>query len=416
MRAFEAAISAPWAMLPERLEELLAIASREHEPTPEALEAYRAADLARAERATRRGDVAILDVRGPLFRRANLFTAFSGATSYDVLRRDLQAALDDPSVRAIALNVDSPGGEVNGVDELAKAVHAARGVKPITAYVGGMAASGGYWIASAAERVVVSDAALLGSIGVYMAVMDDTKRDEARGVRKIEFVSSQSPDKRPDYGTDEGRARIQRTVDQLAAVFIAAVAKHRGVDEAKVVAEFGRGGVEVGQAAVVAGMADAIGTFEGVLSDLSKRGGSSRATPTMRMIGMTDFNMSKAEHEAAVAKARQEGKAEGSCEGVAAFKARRKEVLALDETKGREALAETLIETSLSIDEIKASLAAAPHAAAPAPAPAATEKPQQALAEQRAAAASLAAPGTNVSNPSAGWDKATARINARHGS
>lgn len=411
MRAFEAAVSAPWAMLPERLEELLAIAAREHEATPQALEAYRGTQLSRAERATRRGDVAVIEVTGPLFRRANLFTALSGATSYDVLRRDLQAALDDPGVRAIALNVDSPGGEVNGVDELAKAVYAARGAKPITAYVGGMAASGGYWIASAADRIVVSDAALLGSIGVYMAIQDASKRDEARGVHKIEFVSSQSPDKRPDYGSDEGRARIQRTVDQLADVFIQAVARHRGVDPERVVAEFGRGGVEVGQAAVAAGMADAIGTFESVLADLSKRGGSSRATSTVRMIGMTDFNITKAEHEAAVAAAREEG----GREKVTAYKARRKEVLALEEAKGREALAETLLETSLSVDEIKASLNAAPKAEQTATAPAATsERPAQALADQRAAAASLAVPGAGSPAPAAsGWKKTADRINAR---
>ena len=410
MRAFEAAVSAPWAMMPERLEELLTIAAREHEATPEALEAYRGTQLARAERATRRGDVAIINVDGPLFRRANLFTEFSGATSYEVLRLDLQTALDDTSVRSIALNVDSPGGEVNGVDELAKAIYAARGIKPITAYVGGMAASGGYWIASAADRIVVSDAALLGSIGVYMAIRDTSQRDEARGERKIEFVSSQSPDKRPDYSSDEGRARIQRTVDQLAEVFIAAVARHRGVDEEQVVAKFGRGGVEVGQAAVDAGMADAIGTFEGVLADLSKRGGATRATSTVRAKSMSDdFNITKAEHDSAVAKAREEGKAEGAREGVAAFKARRKEVLALDEAKGREALAETLIETSLEVDEIKASLAAAPKASA-----SESNEPPADLAQQRAAAASLAMPGgPKPVGHNGGWDKAVASVKSR---
>src|SRR5206468_9882117 len=102
-----------------------------------ALEAYQAKSLATAARARVRDGVAVLDAIGPLFKRANLMTAVSGATSYTILRNDLQAALDDPAVSAIVLNIDSPGGEASGTNELAQAVYEARGTKPIIAYAGG---------------------------------------------------------------------------------------------------------------------------------------------------------------------------------------------------------------------------------------------------------------------------------------
>src|SRR5205085_6444206 len=108
-----------------------------HEIDREALEAYRAKTLAGADRAQIRGNVAVINAIGPMFKRANLMTAISGATSYDILRRDLQAAAD-AGVKNLLLNVDSPGGEASGMAELAQAVFAMRDRMNIVAYVGGM--------------------------------------------------------------------------------------------------------------------------------------------------------------------------------------------------------------------------------------------------------------------------------------
>ncbi|MES0100899.1 S49 family peptidase [Mesorhizobium sp. M0019] len=275
MRAYDSAMSAPWAMLPEHVENLLTIAAREHDP--QALEAYRANRADRGERLGIRDNVAILNIAGPLFKRANLLVSFSGATSYEILRRDLQAALDDKAVDAIILNIDSPGGEASGCDELAAAIFAARAQKPITAYVSGMAASGGYWLAAAADRIVVSDAAILGSIGVVLGVTDRTKADERAGIARLEFVSSQSPGKRPDHTTDAGRARVQKLVDDLGDVFVTAVSKYRGVSKSTVLNDFGQGGMEVGANAVKRRMADEVGQFEATLRALSARGKGARS-------------------------------------------------------------------------------------------------------------------------------------------
>ncbi|MHA6687718.1 S49 family peptidase [Mesorhizobium sp. A556] len=270
MRAYDMAMSAPWAMLAENVEQLLEIAARDHDP--KALEAYRATRADRGERLLVRDNVAILHIAGPMFKRANLFVQISGATSYDILRRDLQAALDDKAIDAILLNIDSPGGEVAGCDELAAAIYAARGRKPITAYVSGMAASAAYWIASATGRIVVSDSAMLGSIGVVLGMTDRSKADERAGITRVEFVSSQSPGKRPDHGADEGKARMQKLVDDLGDVFVSAVSRYRGVSKATVLSDFGQGGIEVGANAVKRKMADVVGQFEATLRALSAQG------------------------------------------------------------------------------------------------------------------------------------------------
>lgn len=271
MSALMDAINKPWLIQQEDLERILSIAQRENEITPEALQKIQSEQHRRAERMTMRDGTAIIEMRGPLFKYANLFTEISGATSYEQVMRDLNVAAEDPAVNAIMLAVDSPGGHASGCDELAQAIFAMRGKKPIEAYISGVGASAAYWIASAAEKVTLSEASAVGSIGVIM------RMPAGKEGKDHIFVSSQSPDKAPDPNTEPGRASLQKTVDALATVFISNVAKYRGVDAETVTTKFGAGGVEIGADAVRLGMADAVGQFEDALAALAKRG-SRRST------------------------------------------------------------------------------------------------------------------------------------------
>ena len=280
MRALDAALNVIWAMEEGSLQTLLAIAGREHDTTPEAVEAYRAKTMAGTDRARVRDGVAIIDVIGATFKRANLFTAMSGATSYEIVRADFQAAIDDPKVKGIMLNIDSPGGEASGTGELAAAVAAARGKKPITAYVGGMGASAGYWLASAADRVVIDSQAILGSIGVQWAMKGDTPESD-KTAKTYTFISSQSPLKNASPETEAGAKQLQSAVDAMAAVFYEAVAMNRGVDIETALNNFGKGGIFVGKDAVKAGLADELGSFESVLAELSagRKGAAKSPSP-----------------------------------------------------------------------------------------------------------------------------------------
>lgn len=268
MRALDAALSAVWAMEERALETLLDVLARDNDITPEALEAYRAKSLAAADQAGVRNGVAVLNAIGPLTKRANMFTDISGATSYDILRRDFQAALDDPKVKAILFNVDSPGGEASGTAELAQAVFDARGRKPMAAYVGGVGASAAYWLTSAVDpgNVVVDKTARLGSIGVQLAARVSAPK---AGDKSYTFTSSQSPNKNPELGTDASDKQIQSMIDAMAQVFVEDVARNRGVATETVLSNFGKGGTFIGKDAVAAGLADRTGSFEGVLAELA---------------------------------------------------------------------------------------------------------------------------------------------------
>ena len=215
-----------------------------------------------------RNGVAVLSVSGVVSRHANLFHAICGGTSTEALAKQFNAALVDPSIHAIALYVDSPGGEANGIHELAEMIYSARGKgKKIIAYVAGMGASAACWIATAADEVVIDATGSMGSIGVVQTMR--FKKDAA-DVETLELVSAQSPLKRADPRTKEGRALYQEQIDYMAEVFVGRVSTYRGVARDKVVNDFGQGGMLMGQQAVDAGLADRLGSFEGVITELMK--------------------------------------------------------------------------------------------------------------------------------------------------
>lgn len=388
----------PWAITQEYMDTILDIAQREN-MNPEAVAQELGRPLDSSYDVEIRDGVAILPVSGPLFRYANLFTALSGASSYQMLARDFKKAVDSPEVHAILLDIDSPGGEANGVSEFADQIFAARGDKPIVAYVGGTGASAAYWIASAADEIVLNDTALVGSIGTVMSVTDTRERDAKAGVARYEIVSSQSPYKRVDPATDAGRARYQALVDSLSDVFIERVARYRGVSAETVLKNYGQGDVRVGQAAVGAGMADRIGSFEGVVADLIDRGREAAGMMTAAARGMTQQVESEGmsyfltnqppaagddqrqmeataanfarlcpeqadalRKEGADAKATEmQGQVDAAAGTAEAERDRIKGILGCDEAKGRETLAQHLaFEDDISVDKAKAYLAAAP--------------------------------------------------------
>jgi ClpP class serine protease len=276
MRATDYILSRPWAMVPEMIETLVAIADRVNE-SPELVAAKLGRPLENTQSVEMRDAVAVIPVRGPISRYASWFTEVSDATSVDVLARDFRAAIDDPGCRGVVLEIDSPGGQAAGIGEFADQIRAGSKIKPVVCYVSNFGASAAYWLASAGGSVIIAPTAIVGSIGVVQPVA--LNRKDEGGRRSIEFVSSQSPNKRPDPETDAGRSEIQRTVDALAQVFVEAVASYRDVDAAAVIDRFGKGGLMVGRDAVECGMADRLGSLEACIHDLNspKKPRASRA-------------------------------------------------------------------------------------------------------------------------------------------
>lgn len=268
---YDMALTVPWCITPPALEAMLSIAAREPLPEDEITQRLHGPKSLALRDSTRRDDsrrmtirerVALIPIDGPIHRYADFFTAVSGGVTTDSLAKDLQRALDDPAVQAIAFVIDSPGGEATGINELADAIFAARGRKPMAAYIEGYGASAAYWIASAADVIVADDEALVGSIGTVIGVPDPTKRPKFT----IDFVSSQSPKKRMDPTTEIGQVGFQQLVDDMTEVFIAKVMRNRNLTRPQVLAV--EGGLVLGQQAINAGLADRLGSEEQVIRDL----------------------------------------------------------------------------------------------------------------------------------------------------
>lgn len=247
-----------------------------------------------------KGKIGTLFIDGPIIPRGTSLSDASGLTAVDALTKEFRELEANEKINDIVLMLDTPGGIVQGVSDFAKIVAASK--KRVTAYVLGMAASAGYWIASAADKIVSTDTGIIGNIGTVLTV--ETKKDSD----KVEIVSSQSPRKRPDVTTKQGRRDVQAIVDDLADVFIEAVAKNRNVTKSKVMNRYGKGAAFVAAEALKRGMIDRISTLGELVESLKNENVfSGQATLEVAALGATfegtsqfEQNKQKAIHPAGV--------------------------------------------------------------------------------------------------------------------
>lgn len=208
------------------------------------------------------GGVARFCLSGPLVKYPTSFDCMFGCSSTVYARRAVRAAAADPNVRGLLLEIDSPGGCVAGTPDLAGEVAAFRAAKPVVAACSDLCCSGAYWVASQADRVFCNVNAGVGNIGCYSVLEDTTGLQDQVGI-KLRLVTT-GPYK--GLGAD-GRVTdalvedVQREVDAIHALFVAAVAAGRGMDPAAAAA-LADGRAYIGRQAVDAGLADGIATAE----------------------------------------------------------------------------------------------------------------------------------------------------------
>ena len=269
-----------WAILPSALATIVGIVGERangHRPTEQEI---RDRIGVRAETAVPEGtSVAVLPLHGPIVPRADLLSDISGAVSVEAFQKDFRAAVNDPAVSAIMIDIDSPGGDAQMIPELAAEIRNARGTKPIVAVANPMAASGAYWIASAADEIVVTPSGDVGSIGVYTAHTDLSAAQEKAGIKTTLVSAGEYKVERNPFTplSEETREFMQGRVDAIHETFVQAVAEGRGVDAETVRNDFGKGRMLLAPLAVQAGMADSIGTFDETLARL---GASTSSTKT----------------------------------------------------------------------------------------------------------------------------------------
>lgn len=282
-RNFNLIMNQPWAMKKDILEQAVNIIAKAEIKD---LQAAAAAEFGSVNSGgiSIANKIACIDIIGPISRYENCLSMLNGYATVDSVMAALDLASESMDVDGILLNINSPGGTVDGISELGEKISAVSKKKKVVAYVGGQACSAAYWLATAADKIVVNQTGYVGSIGCLMAIMDDSKAMENEGIKEIMIVSSQSPKKVPDINSEDGKSQIQAHVDALAEIFISTVAKNRGVSVEAVVENFGQGDVVLGAEAVNRGMADKVGTLETAFSMLTRSSENKKFMGGSRML------------------------------------------------------------------------------------------------------------------------------------
>jgi capsid assembly protease len=248
----------------ERAMELLAISAYKDD------EDFERMRLARSENvsASASGSVAVIPVYGVICHRGDMFSEYSGGTSTEKLAQQIRQAVNDPNVKAIVMDFDTPGGSTDGVDELATAIFSARKKKSITAVSNCLCASAGYYLAAQCTEVVVSPSSMTGSIGVYCEHDDYSAALEKAGIKisLISFGENKTEGNSAEPLTDSAREHLQEMVNTFGEMFEKAVARGRGVSQGVVHKKFGQGRVFDAKQAVQLGLADRVATLDDVLA------------------------------------------------------------------------------------------------------------------------------------------------------
>ena len=261
--------STPWALMPERLASIEVILRRWSQSiapshaTLEMVASDRAAREARSmANAQVSGGIAVLPLYGVVMQRGNMIDQVSGAgvTSTDRFSSALKAAIADPGVSKILIDIDSPGGSVYGVAELADEILAARATKPIIAIANSLAASAAYWIGSCATEFYCTPGGEVGSIGVWQTHQDMSAALEESGVKTTLISAGKYKTEGNPYAPmdEEALAFAQSRVGDYYGAFVKAVARGRAVSVAHVREGMGQGRVLGAQAALAEHMIDGV--------------------------------------------------------------------------------------------------------------------------------------------------------------
>lgn len=270
-------INAPWALAETMLTEIVSIYCRHlrgEKIDLRMIEADLGMPLERDQEVIEmHGNVAVIPITGMLVQRANLFTKVSGGTSTQIAGNLMRAAIDDPAVRAIVLDIDSPGGEVNGTQELSDLVYAARQTKPVIAFSSSEILSGAYWIGSAASRVLISgNTVAVGSIGVLATHVETSEQERQQGIKITEIAAGKYKNVASSHEplSDAGREAISERLDHLYTVFVNDVARNRGFEIENVLQNMADGRIFTGQQAIDVGLVDGVSTLSEIVDGLQR--------------------------------------------------------------------------------------------------------------------------------------------------
>ena len=269
-------LATPWALMPERIAAYASVLARKFSgPINEAAAAWDKDEPAAGPRAARggaprSGAIAVIPVYGTIVQRASQIDICEGGTSTQQISSMLRDALADDTVAQILLDIDSPGGSVYGVQELADEISQSK--KPVVAVANSLAASAAYWIGCSASEFYVTPGGEVGSIGVWQAHQDWSKALEEAGVNTTLISAGQFKVEGNPYQplSQEARDFMQSRVNDYYTAFTKAVSKGRKVGIDAVRNGMGQGRVLGADAALNEKMIDGVMTFDQVVKKMSK--------------------------------------------------------------------------------------------------------------------------------------------------
>jgi len=288
-------LTTPWALMPERLQAMTAVLTRWSSDEPPKEETLFQVNTDRVMRDTRKqfaassagAGIAVLPLYGVITQRGNMVEDISGpgSTSTQKFTSALRQVLADDTVAQILIDIDSPGGSVYGVSELAAEIMKARTQKPVVAVANSLAASAAYWIGCAAGEFYVTPGGEVGSIGVWQAHFDYSKALEDEGVKPTLISAGKfKVEGNPYVPLDlEALSFMQSRVDDYYNAFAKAVAKGRGLTVNDVREGMGEGRVLGADAALAAKMVDGVATFDEVLARMQKTARSAQPVGASRL-------------------------------------------------------------------------------------------------------------------------------------
>lgn len=280
----------PWAITPEMLLEIERIYNDHRAgklPDFKAIEAQIGKPLTNEQRPYQViNGVAVISGTGVIAKHMDLFMQISGGISTEKISADLKTALADPAVRSIVLVLDSRGGTIDGIFELADLIYESRDIKNIYSLAYGTMASAAYLIGAAASRVYASDvAAIVGSIGVIVIHEDTSALDQKSGIVTTRIYRGKYKGLISDGPlTEEARMTITEKVDYYYTLFINAIARYRGVSAETVLATMSTDAMDyfIGQQAVDAGLIDGILSLDNLIDLAGDPAGIKQSVPSQR--------------------------------------------------------------------------------------------------------------------------------------
>lgn len=212
--------------------------------------------------------IAIIPIEGTLVHKSYGIDALSGLRAYTDIQEEIEDAATDPAIKAILLDVDSPGGELAGAFDAADTIFAARSAKPLFAVANNDAFSAAYLLASGAERIYVSRTSGVGSIGVIVSHLDMSGNDEKMGYKyTIIHAGARKADFNPHAPLSEGaRDVLEAAVERTYQLLVSSVARNRGLLESAI--RTTEAALYFGSDAVNLKLADRTGTRQDALADL----------------------------------------------------------------------------------------------------------------------------------------------------